>query len=112
MVTLTNYLGGAKRPELIEKSDDELVALALDDLRRWLGVTGKPQAVRIVRWPRAIPQYTIGHADRLAAIEAGLEKWPTLVPAGNYLRGVSVPDCILQAHQLADRLVAALGKAS
>jgi oxygen-dependent protoporphyrinogen oxidase len=110
MVTLTNYLGGAKRPELIDKSDDELTALTLEELRRWLGVTGSPQAVRIVRWPKAIPQYAIGHADRLAAIESGLEKWPTLVPAGNYLRGVSVPDCILQAQQLADRLAAKLGR--
>ncbi|HUJ79426.1 MAG TPA: protoporphyrinogen oxidase [Nitrospiria bacterium] len=108
MATLTNYLGGAKRPEIIEKSDDELIALAVDELRGWLGVTGRPQAARIVRWPRAIPQYTIGHAGRLAEIEAGLEKRPTLVLAGNYLKGVSVPDCILQARQLADRLVDAL----
>ncbi|MBI3621258.1 MAG: protoporphyrinogen oxidase [Nitrospirae bacterium] len=112
MVTLTNYLGGAKRPEVVDASDDELIALTMGELRRWLGVTGTPQAVQIVRWPRAIPQYTIGHADRVAAIEAGLEKWPTLVPAGNYLRGVSVPDCILQAQQLADRLVATLAKRS
>ena len=112
MVTLTNYLGGAKRPELIGKSDDELIALTLEELRGWLGVTGRPQAVRVVRWPRAIPQYTIGHAGRLAAIEAGCGKWPTLALAGNYLKGVSVPDCILQAQQLADRLVATLAKTS
>jgi oxygen-dependent protoporphyrinogen oxidase len=112
MVTLTNYLGGAKRPELIGKRDDELIALTLEELRGWLGVTGEPQAVKVVRWPLAIPQYTIGHAQRLAAIESGLEKWPTLVPAGNYLRGVSVPDCILQTRQLADRLVATLDKKS
>jgi len=110
MVTLTNYLGGAKRPEMIEKSDDELIALALDELRGWLGVTGLPQAARIIRWPKAIPQYTIGHAGRLAEIEAGLEKRPTLALAGNYLRGVSVPDCILQAQQLADRLAETLAK--
>jgi oxygen-dependent protoporphyrinogen oxidase len=108
MVTLTNYLGGAKRPEMIEKSDDELIALAMDELRGWLGVTGRPQAAKIVRWPRAIPQYTLGHAGRLAEIEAGLEKRPTLALAGNYLKGVSVPDCILQAQQLADRLAGAM----
>jgi oxygen-dependent protoporphyrinogen oxidase len=112
MVTLTNYLGGAKRPELLDKCDDELIALTLNELHTWLGVTGEPQAVKVVRWPRAIPQYTIGHAQRLAAIESGLEKWPTLVPAGNYLRGVSVPDCILQTRQLADRLVDTLTRSS
>jgi protoporphyrinogen/coproporphyrinogen III oxidase len=112
MVTLTNYLGGAKRPELIGNRDDELIALTLNELRTWLGVTGEPQAVTVVRWPRAIPQYTIGHAQRLAAIESGMEKWPTLVPAGNYLRGVSVPDCILQTRQLVDRLVDTLAKSS
>jgi len=112
MVTLTNYLGGAKRPELIGKRDDELIALTLEELRTWLGVTGEPQAVKVVRWPQAIPQYTIGHAQRLAAIESGMEKWPTLVPAGNYLRGVSVPDCILQTRQVADRLVDTLTKMS
>jgi oxygen-dependent protoporphyrinogen oxidase len=112
MVTLTNYLGGAKRPELIGSHDDELIAVTMNELRIWLGVTGEPQAVRVVRWPRAIPQYTIGHAQRLAAIESGMEKWPTLVPAGNYLRGVSVPDCILQTRQLADRLVDTLTRSS
>jgi oxygen-dependent protoporphyrinogen oxidase len=97
---------------MIDKSEDELIALALDELRGWLGVTGQPQAARVVRWPRAIPQYPIGHAGRLAAIEAGCGKWPTLALAGNYLKGVSVPDCILQAQQLADRLVATLAKTS
>ena len=112
MVTLTNYLGGAKRPELIGSHDDELIAVTMNELRTWLGVTGEPQAVKVVRWPQAIPQYTIGHAQRLAAIESGMEKWLTLVPAGNYLRGVSVPDCILQTRQLADRLVDTLAKSS
>ena len=109
MVALTNYVGGAKRPHLVEKSDDELIALTLEELRRWLGVSGAPRLARVVRWPRAIPQYTIGHADRLAAVEQGVAKWPTLALAGNYLRGVSVPDCIIQAKEMADRLAARLG---
>jgi len=108
MVALTNYLGGAKRPELARASDDELTALALGELRRWLGVTDAPRVARVVRWPRAIPQYTLGHADRLAAIEQAMQKWPTLTLLGNYLRGVSVPDCIVQAKAAADQLAARL----
>ena len=108
MVALTNYLGGARRPELIDASDEELLALAIQDLRTLVGVQGEPQLVRIVRWKRAIPQYTIGHATRLAALHSALDKWPTLTLVGNYFRGISVPDCITQAkqaaHRLADRL--------
>jgi oxygen-dependent protoporphyrinogen oxidase len=104
MVALTNYLAGAKRPELAKQSDAELIALTLEELRRWLGVTGAPRVTRVVRWPRAIPQYTLGHADRLAAVEQAVEKWPTLSLVGNYLRGVSVPDNIVQAKEAADRL--------
>ena len=108
MVALTNYLGGAKRPEMIEREEAELVAVTLEELRRWLGVTGAPVLARVARWPRAIPQYVIGHAARLKAIEQSIEKWPTLTLIGNYLRGVSVPDCILQARAAADRVIATL----
>jgi oxygen-dependent protoporphyrinogen oxidase len=104
MVALTNYLAGAKRPELAEQSDAALITLTLEELRRWLGVTGAPRVARVVRWPRAIPQYTLGHADRLSAVEQAIEKWPTLALVGNYLRGVSVPDNIAQAKEAADRL--------
>ncbi|MEW6325351.1 MAG: protoporphyrinogen oxidase [Nitrospirota bacterium] len=108
MVAVTNYLGGAKRPELVERAESELAAIALEELRRWLGVTGAPRLTRVVRRPRAIPQYVIGHEARLRAIEQSLDKWPTLALIGNYLRGVSVPDCIVQARAAADRVAARL----
>ncbi len=104
MAALTNYLGGARRPAVLDDDDDKLVAAVMTELRPLIGLRGEPQFVRVARWPRAIPQYVIGHAARLAAVESALQKWPTLTLVGNYLRGVSVPDCITQAKQAMDRL--------
>jgi oxygen-dependent protoporphyrinogen oxidase len=74
-------------------TDDELVALALGELRL-VGADAEPTFVRIHRWPRAMPQYVLGHPERLRRIEAALERHPGLALAGAAYRGVGIPDCI------------------
>jgi oxygen-dependent protoporphyrinogen oxidase len=101
---LNNFIGGETDPEAITLSDEELIRLAHNDLKQVLGVTGEPRRAPITRWPRAIPQYVIGHAERVTKIEAALKKQRGLHLAGNYLRGVSLGDCIRQAMQLADEV--------
>ena len=64
----------------------------------------KPKVVSGFRWERAIPQYTLGHEERLAMIELAVSRIPGLRLAGNYLRGVSVPDCIRRANEIAAAL--------
>jgi len=83
-------------------TDDELLALARDELRRTLGITAPPVLHRIFRWPKAMPQYTLGHLDRLVFLEERLAAHPGLFVAGNWYRGIGIPDCIASGEQAAE----------
>ncbi len=93
-VLLTVFVGGARQPELAGLPDDELTAKVTADLTKLLGVSAPPTYRRIVRWPRAIPQYNLGHGAMLGAIDAAERAWPGLALAGSYRGGVSVPQCL------------------
>ncbi len=100
-VCTTNFIGGATDPEAVNLSDEELIQIAHSDLRKVLGIQGEPRRLPITRYERAIPQYNIGHANRVAKVEAALHNHHGLWIAGNYLRGVSLGDCIRQAERIA-----------
>lgn len=100
-VAFTNILGGARERDILEYSDRELIEMTLRDLRTILSIEDKPDFVRIVRQPRAIPQYTPGHQDRINSIEKGMRDIPGLYLAGNYINGVSVGHCITEVTRLA-----------
>ncbi len=101
MVSLTNFIGGAGRGEIVELSDGKLLRLVLEDLKDVLGLKGDPAFVRIIRHRRAIPQYNLGHGGRLERIEAALETLPGIHLLGNYLQGVSVADCVMNGTKKA-----------
>lgn len=85
-------LGGAVDPEVCALDDEALVELVRTDLARVLGppvTAAPPRFTRIVRWPRAIPQYELGHVARVKRIEAAIAEHPGLQLAGNYLSGVA-----------------------
>jgi protoporphyrinogen/coproporphyrinogen III oxidase len=108
-VALTAFLGGRTDPEAAAWSDERLGAAVQGDLGRALGVRGEPLARVVRRWPRAIPQYERGHG-RFVALQAELEhELPGLHLAGNYLHGISVPDCVRNATALAERIAAGAG---
>jgi oxygen-dependent protoporphyrinogen oxidase len=71
-----------------------------------MGLHASPEFVRIIRHRRGIPQYTVGHLDRLERIDARLRAHPGLYLAGNSYRGVSVNSCVAEAGPLADRILA------
>jgi oxygen-dependent protoporphyrinogen oxidase len=103
-IVTTNLIGGATDPGAVERSDEELIRAAHNDLSKVLGVSGEPRRLPITRYDRAIPQYKIGHAARVARIEAELRNYAGLWIAGNYLRGVALGDCIKQAERIADEV--------
>ena len=108
-VALTALLGGRTDPEAAAWSDERLGAAVQEDLGRALGVRGEPLARVVRRWPRAIPQYERGHG-RFVALQAELEReLPGLHLSGNYLHGISVPDCVRNATALAERIAAGAG---
>ena len=100
-VCLTNFIGGATDTEAIKLGDEELIRIVHDDLGKVLGVSANARPLPITRYERAIPQYTLGHAERVERIESTLRGVPGLWIAGNYLRGISLGDCIKQAERVA-----------
>jgi len=76
----------------------------MDELRDIAGVRGRPAFVRIARWPLSMAQYTVGHAKRLAEIEARTAAIPGLQLAGNAYEGIGIPDCIRMGKRAAERI--------
>ncbi|MEM7787089.1 MAG: protoporphyrinogen oxidase [Bacteroidota bacterium] len=93
------------RPAFAEAATDaEILAAAADHLRGRVGLTAAPVWTAVQRWTRAQPRYTLGHTDRLAALDAALARHPGLALAGASLRGVGLPDVIADAEATADRM--------
>jgi len=94
-------IGGARDPDVLQLDDGELGALVQEEIRRVHGAMGPPSFVRLFRHPAAIPQYQLGHHQRLDRIERRLGGLPGLFITGNAYRGIGVNDCARNAHVLA-----------
>jgi oxygen-dependent protoporphyrinogen oxidase len=94
-------IGGATDRESVDLDDGELIAIVRDDLRRTMGIRVIPEFRHLFRHRRGIAQYTIGHAARLARIDARLREYPGLFLAGNSYRGISINACIEDAPAVA-----------
>jgi oxygen-dependent protoporphyrinogen oxidase len=101
-VLLRAMAGGWNRPDVLGWDDDRLLQAMRAELRLALGIDVAPIFQEIVRWPRAIPQYHLGHLDRLRRIEARLAAHPGLFLAGNAYHGVALNDCTEQSARLAE----------
>ncbi len=110
-VALSAFLGGRTDPEIVDPTiwdDDRLLGLVREELGHTIGLapSGRPRIEILRRWPRAIPQYEVGHG-RFVALAQEIERdLPGLRLAGNFLAGVSVPDCIRNAGRIAGEMVA------
>jgi oxygen-dependent protoporphyrinogen oxidase len=98
------FVGRAGQEGEILWDEAGLEEIARDELHRTLGITAEPQLSRVYIWERAMPQYNLGHPERLARIEASLERIPGLALAGNAYRGIGLPDCIRSGELAADRV--------
>jgi oxygen-dependent protoporphyrinogen oxidase len=105
-------LGGVHRPDLVQVPAAEAVAVVRAELAELMGVSGDPTLVRVFDWPRGIPQYTMGHGDRVAAIEAERARLPGLWLTGNGYRGVGVNDCVRDGRLVAAGALQSLGFAA
>jgi oxygen-dependent protoporphyrinogen oxidase len=100
------FVGRAGQQELLERPDDELVAVVRRELAEVLGITTEPELVRVFRWDGGMPQYALGHLDRVEVIEDAVSRLPGIAVAGNMLRGVGLPDCIASGERAADTVAA------
>jgi oxygen-dependent protoporphyrinogen oxidase len=111
-ILLRAMAGGWRRPEVVGWDDVRLLSAVRAELRLAMGVTAAPVFQRIIRWDRAIPQYHLGHLERLAWIENRVRQHPGLFLAGNAYHGVALNDCTEQAGLLAERVQGYLQRAS
>ena len=100
------FIGRSGRDEIIGADDDGLIALARQEVAERIGVTATPTISRVHRWPLGMPQYVLGHPERIARIEAALRAHPGIYLAGNAYHGVGLPDCIASGERAGDAAVA------
>lgn len=96
--------GGWNRGDVLDWDDDRLLRAVHDEIRLAMRVNADPVFHRIVRWPRAIPQYHLGHGERLNRIASRLRQHRGLYLTGNAYRGVALNDCTEQAILLAEQI--------
>ncbi|MGH7260849.1 MAG: protoporphyrinogen oxidase, partial [Nitrospiraceae bacterium] len=99
------YLGGIGREAVLQDDDRALIRRVRDELQSIAGVTGEPVYAEVNRWDRGMPQYTLGHLDRLETIQRSLDRYPGLVLAGAAYRGIGIPDCIRDGTDAANVLI-------
>ena len=109
-VSIRAMLGGRRSPEVLGKTDEELIELVERETGKVLGFRGAPVAHKIYRYEQAIPQYEVGHQARLESIDGLLSGLPGLFLTGNSYRGVSVNDCLHQGMETAGRVSGYLGE--
>jgi protoporphyrinogen/coproporphyrinogen III oxidase len=96
---------------VLQRDDEDMAALAETELADAVGITAKSVAQRVTRWGGGLPQYNVGHLDRVAAIRASVAAQPGLAVAGAAYDGVGIPACIATARSAADQVTSYLRSA-
>ncbi|MEO8508378.1 MAG: protoporphyrinogen oxidase [Betaproteobacteria bacterium] len=104
MVMLTTFIGGRRNPDVLARADADVLATVRTELAALVDARDAPAWQEIVRWPQAIPQYDIGHLDRLRYVDAAEAAIPGLYFCANYRGGVAVGDRIERGDALATRI--------
>lgn len=101
-VLLRAFAGGALQPDIFALDESEMAARVEADLRELLGISGKPLFTEVAKWERSMPQYEVGHLDRIGEIENEVRQISGLALAGNAYRGAGIPDCIRSGQTAAE----------
>jgi protoporphyrinogen/coproporphyrinogen III oxidase len=99
MALLRCYVGKPDDQKIVDMSDEEIIDIALKDLNKTMDITEKPIFHVVTRWKKTMPQYTVGHKERISAVKTALAKeLPGVFLAGSSFEGVGIPDCIDQGE--------------
>ncbi len=99
------FVGGAHAEHLAEQDDESIAQSAREELRAMMGIAAEPVVTRVYRWPKANPQYAVGHEERIAKIDSMAEQHAGLFLVGGAYHGVGIPDCIADGKRVADLIV-------
>jgi oxygen-dependent protoporphyrinogen oxidase len=106
------FVGGATQPELCDRDDEAIKTIVRSELHTLLGARGEPTLIEVTRHPRAMPQYTLGHLDRIDSIRRLAARHPRLLLTGNAFDGVGIPDIVRAAEATAEATLIALADAA
>src|SRR6185369_4664039 len=104
-VLLRAFAGGALQPEIFALDETEMSRRVEADLRQLLGIREDPRFIEVTKWERSMPQYEVGHLDRVSEIEKLVTELPGLSLAGNAYRGAGIPDCVRSGEAAAEYLI-------
>lgn len=105
-VLLRLYVGRPGDEAIVELSDDEIIKIALEDLNKTMDIQAQPDFAVVSRWKEAMPQYTVGHKQRVANLKTDLEKeLPGVFVGGSSFEGVGLPDCIDQGEAAVEKIL-------
>jgi oxygen-dependent protoporphyrinogen oxidase len=99
------FVGGASNESLVFQEDKKIIKMVREELEDILGIRAEPLFAKVYKWEKAMPQYTVGHLDRLSHIEETASKLPGLYLAGSAYKGIGISDCIVSADNVANEVV-------
>jgi protoporphyrinogen/coproporphyrinogen III oxidase len=109
-VLLRAFAGGALQPEMLGLSEGELISRVRADLRDLLGIERAPMFAEVSKWERSMPQYHVGHVEKVKRIRDRVAALPGIVLAGNAYSGPGIPDCIRSGEAAADQILDSLSR--
>ncbi|MBI1912224.1 MAG: protoporphyrinogen oxidase [Deltaproteobacteria bacterium] len=104
-VLIRCFVGGSKNMELVNLSDPEMIKMVKEELRDTMGITAEPVLVKVFRWINSMPQYTVGHEDRIKWIEERLANHPGLYLTGSAYHGIGISDSIRIGEVVAKKIL-------
>jgi oxygen-dependent protoporphyrinogen oxidase len=103
------YVGGEGRESILELDDEAMVARVRRELSEICGLEAEPTFTEVNRWIKAMPQYRLGHLERVEQAEVALSRYGGLIVTGSAYRGVGIPDCIRDGALAAEKVIRYLG---
>jgi oxygen-dependent protoporphyrinogen oxidase len=102
LMVVRAFIGGALQSAMLTLDDNALISAAREEFQALLGVRPEPQFAHVRRWPDSMPQYAVGHLDRVRKVRDLAAGLPGVFLAGNYLDGVGIPDCVRHGETAAE----------
>ncbi|MRG86953.1 protoporphyrinogen oxidase [Salinibacillus xinjiangensis] len=105
------YVGRPDDQEVVDFSDEEIEKIVLNDLNKTMNITAKPLFKVVTRWKNVMPQYTVGHNQRVERVQTNMQQhMPGVFLAGSSFKGIGLPDCIDQGEKAVEDVLAHLSE--
>jgi len=99
------FVGGGHDEDLVSYADEDLLPIVLKELKEIAGIAAQPTFWKVYRWEKSMPRYTVGHLDRVAAMDETLKGFPGLHLIGSSYRGIGIGDCVKSGFEAAEAIL-------